>query len=179
MLYSVRTGEQEGIRPQLEALIEGLGMSLIELDVFRGKARKGSPGSVQVRVIVYKPGSIGTDDCTRVHRGILPLLETAFPGLDLSVEVSSPGINRQIKDGAEFACYRGRGVRCWRTDITDWSAGILQAADSQGITIKGKEGTIRLDYGVIAKAKLEPSAERAAQGCRASEDSPPDPSQEE
>jgi ribosome maturation factor RimP len=157
--YSVRTGKPEDVREPLEALIKGLGMSLVEFDVFRGKAGKGSPGSVQVRIIVYKPGSIGINDCSRAHRAILPLLETAFPGLDLSVEVSSPGINRQIKDGAEFSCYKGRGLRCWRTDTSDWSAGILETADTQGITIKGKEGIIRLDYGVIAKAKLDPSQE--------------------
>jgi hypothetical protein len=47
----------------------------------------------------------------------------------------------------------------WRTDISDWSAGLLEATDEQGITIKGREGTVRLDYAVIAKAKLDPSQE--------------------
>jgi ribosome maturation factor RimP len=160
MLYSDRAGELEAVvREPLEALVKGLGMDLIELDVFRAKPRKGSPGSVRVRAVVYKPGAIGTDDCARAHRAIMPPLESAFPGLDLSVEVSSPGINRRIRDGLELACYKGRGVRCWRTDISDWSAGILEAADGQGITIKGKEGTIRLDYEVIAKAGLDPVQE--------------------
>jgi ribosome maturation factor RimP len=89
----------------------------------------------------------------------LPLLEQSFPGNDLAVEVSTPGITRQIKDGVELAHYRGRGLRLWRTDISDWSAGLLEAADEQGITITGKEGTVRLDYAVIAKAKLDPSQE--------------------
>jgi ribosome maturation factor RimP len=90
---------------------------------------------------------------------MLPLLENAFPGNDISVEVSTPGINRLVKDGVELAHYRGRGVRLWRTDISDWSAGLLEAVDEQGITIKGKEGMIRLEYAIIAKAKLDPSQE--------------------
>ncbi|MDR0495885.1 MAG: ribosome assembly cofactor RimP [Treponema sp.] len=143
----------------LEAVVRGLGLALIELDVFRTKSRKGSPAGARVRVIVYKAGVLGTDDCSRAHRAMLPLLEQAFPGSDLYLEVSSPGITRQIKDGAELAHYRGRGLRLWRTDISDWSAGLLEAADEQGITITGKEGTVRLDYAVIAKARLDPSQE--------------------
>jgi ribosome maturation factor RimP len=75
------------------------------------------------------------------------------------VEVSTPGINRVVKDGVELAHYRGRGVRLWRTDISDWSAGLLETADEHGIIIKGKEGTLRLDYALIAKARLDPSQE--------------------
>jgi ribosome maturation factor RimP len=48
-------------------------------------------------------------------------------------------------------------VRCYRTDIADWSAGILEAADTTGIVLKGKEGIMRLDYDIIAKAKLDPA----------------------
>ena len=164
MRYSAEKNESVGpeaaaLRESLEAVVRGLGLGLIELDVFHGKARKGSPPTVQVRAIVYKPGNLGTDDCSRAHHAILPQLQLAFPERDLSVEVSTPGINRLVKDGAELVHYQGRGLRCWRTDISDWSAGVLEAADGQGITIKGKEGTIRLDYEIIAKAGLDPSQE--------------------
>ncbi|MCL2270712.1 MAG: ribosome assembly cofactor RimP [Treponema sp.] len=160
MQYSARTDEpgDAALKEQAEALVQGLGMELIELDVFRSKSRKGMPSGAQVRAVIYKPGVLGTDDCAQAHRAILPRLELAFPG-DLSVEVTTPGINRVVKDGMELAHYRGRGVRLWRTDTSDWSAGLLEAADEQGITIKGKEGEIRLDYALIAKAKLDPSQE--------------------
>ena len=162
MRYSARiTGNSpaEALRGPLETLLRGMGLELIELDVFHGKGRKGSPPAVQVRAVVYKPGSLGTDDCSRAHRAMLPQLEQAFADHDLSVEVSTPGINRMVRDGAELAHYRGRGVRLWRTDISDWSAGVLEEADEQGVIIKGKEGTIRLDYEVVAKARLDPSQE--------------------
>jgi ribosome maturation factor RimP len=167
MQYSAQVGDAQtaGLRRQLEALVQGLGMELIELGVFFAKARKrgtsphGFSGTVQVRAVVYKPGSLGTTDCSRVHYAILPELELAFPEYELSVEVSTPGITRQVKDGVELAHYRGRGVRLWRTDISDWSAGLLESADEQGITLKTKEGTIQLDYATVAKARLEPSQE--------------------
>jgi ribosome maturation factor RimP len=165
--YCEKTGGPEIalLKESLEPTVQNLGMALIELHVFRTKARKGSLPGAQVRVIVYKPGlagkpsSMGTDDCSRVHRAIVPQLEQAFPGHDFSVEVSTPGITRQVRDGAELAHYRGRGVRLWRTDISDWSAGIVENAGEQGVTIQGKEGTIRLDYEIIAKARLDPSQE--------------------
>ena len=164
MRYSAKTDEPGGaeitaLRESLEALLQGLGLALIELDVFHRKARKGLPAAVQVRVIVYRAGDLGTGDCSRAHYAMLPLLEQAFSGRDLSVEVSTPGINRIVRDGVELAHYKGRGVRCWRTDISDWSAGILEDAGGQGITINGTEGSIRLDYDVIAKVKLDPSQE--------------------
>jgi ribosome maturation factor RimP len=151
--------EAASLKEPLKTILRGLGLELIELAVFRQKGRKGSPGSARVRAVVYKPGVMGLDDCARAHRALLPRLELAFAGLDLSVEVSSPGIDRMIKDGAEAARYKGRGVRCYRTDISDWSAGILEAADETGITLKGKEGIMRLDYGIIAKAKLDAAEE--------------------
>ena len=164
MLYSVRDAKPEeawlsALREELEAEARGVGMALVELGVFLGKPRKGQPGSAQVRAVVYKPGAMGTGDCARAHRAFTPCLERAFPGRALSVEVSSPGTGRRARDGAELALYAGRGVRCWRPDISDWSAGLLEEADGQGITLRGKEGTIRLEYGAIAKAELDPSQE--------------------
>jgi len=164
MRYSAQAdGPAAALRESLETVVRGLGLALIELHVFQTKARKGSPPNapmaVQIRAVVYKPGSLGTDDCSRVHRAILPRLEQTFPESEFSVEVSTPGINRVVKDGVELAHYRGRGVRLWRTDISDWSAGLLETADEYGITIKGKEGTIRLDYAIVAKASLDPSQE--------------------
>ncbi|MDR2363672.1 MAG: ribosome assembly cofactor RimP [Spirochaetaceae bacterium] len=133
----------------LSPVIRGLGMILVELSVSRHK------GSVQIRAVVYGPNPMGIEGCSRAHHALLPRLELAFPGQDISVEVSSPGIDRIIKDGSEFACYIGRGIRCFRTDIFDWSGGILVSADTTRITLRNKDGEMALDYEVIAKAKLD------------------------
>jgi ribosome maturation factor RimP len=82
-------------------------------------------------------------------------LELAFPGEDLSVEVSSPGIDRLIKDGAELDHYRGEGIRCYRTDISDWTGGILLEADPEKLTLRGQEGNLTLNLSIIAKAILD------------------------
>ena len=139
------------VREPLKAVLEGLGFSLIEMTVSRHR------GSVQIRLVIYNGASIGTDDCSKVHRAITPRLELAFPEQDIYIEVSSPGIDRSLKDGMEFTHYRGKGVRCYRTDISNWTAGILESVDENGIVIKTKEGIVRLEFDIIAKAKLDSS----------------------
>jgi len=119
------------------------------------KARGGKSGGAQVRAVVYKGEVTGIEDCSRAHRTIMPRLELAFPGQDVYLEVSSPGINRLIKDGSEFINYIGRGVMCYRTDISDWTAGKLLTADDKKIELMGEGGEISLPYEIIAKARLK------------------------
>jgi ribosome maturation factor RimP len=156
------TGERAALRRPLEAVLEGMGMRLIELAVFQYR------GSVQVRVVIdvaSKTGapSLSVNDCAKVHRALTPRLDLAFPQKDIILEVSSPGIQRLIKDGAEFAHFTGRGVRCFRTDISDWTEGIVESYDDKGIKVRTLEGVIRLDYEIIAKAKLVPLARDASE----------------
>jgi ribosome maturation factor RimP len=160
------TGQEdpEGLFETLNPVVQGLGMSLVELTLSRH--RGSSPGGrIQVRLVVCKSAdstgagkkgwTVGVDDCSRVHRSLLPRLELVFPGQDLYVEVSSPGIDRVVKDGSEFIYYIGRGVKCYRTDISDWTGGILKSTDEKGVVLKGKDGMTEIAYDVIAKAKLD------------------------
>ncbi|MDR3020201.1 MAG: ribosome assembly cofactor RimP [Treponema sp.] len=147
------------LRESLEEVLKGLGFCLVELTVSRQR------GSVQVRTVIYNgaassvanSAAIGTEDCSKTHRAIMPRLELAFPESDIYLEVSSPGIDRLIKDSSEFIHYTGKGVRCYRTDISDWTAGVLESADEKGIVIKTKDGVMRLEFDIIAKAKLDSS----------------------
>jgi ribosome maturation factor RimP len=141
-------------------------MSLIELSVFCGKrrgenSRKINSGNVQVKAVVYKNGMVRIEDCARAHRAIMPRLELAFQGQKIYLEVSSPGIDRIIKDGGEFVHFIGRGVKCYRADISDWTAGVLLATDEKGITLRGDDGEIVLLYEIIAKARLDSASPRS------------------
>jgi ribosome maturation factor RimP len=135
----------------LAPLARGLGLSLVELTVSRHK------GSVQIRATVYRKGDVSLEDCSRFHRAALPRLELAFPGRELYVEVSSPGTDRLIKDGAEFRWYPGHGIRCYRTDTSAWFSGVLSGSDEEGIELETGEGRVRLPFEIIAKARLEDS----------------------
>jgi ribosome maturation factor RimP len=161
--YIANTGTEDpeiaALREPLEAMLRSMGLELIEFAVFRRKGGKGAPGTAQVRLVVYSRDGVGLDECSRAHRALLPRLQLAFPEKDLYVEVSSPGIERLIRDGVEAAHYKGRGLRCYRADIADWQAGILESVDETGMTLRGAEGTICLNYEIIAKAKLDSTQE--------------------
>jgi len=47
---------------------------------------------------------------------------------------------------------------CYRTDISDWTAGVLLAADDKKIELMGEGGEISLPYEIIAKARLNSAA---------------------
>ncbi|MDR2097193.1 MAG: hypothetical protein LBP37_01565, partial [Spirochaetaceae bacterium] len=153
MRYTPGTADE--VFDSIEAVVKGLAMSLIELSVSRqksgvyvraivyrkagggppagGNGTTGASGDMTAdetdsgdwKAGFVDPPAVSIDDCARVHRAILPRLELAFPKLDIYIEVSSPGIERKIKDGAEFAHYIGRPVSCYRTDISGWTSGIL------------------------------------------------------
>ena len=75
MRYTAKDAEDQeiaSVRRSIEAVIEGLGFRLVELTVSRHR------GSVQVRAVIYNGSSIGTDDCSKVHRAVTPRLEMAF-----------------------------------------------------------------------------------------------------
>ena len=141
---------------ELGPVVNGLGFALVELDLFRRK------GSAQVRLVIAnplapdgeKPAGIGTDDLSQVHRAVLPRLELALEGRDIYVEVSSPGIGRVIKDGAEFRHYQGRAVKCWLKGADDWKQGILRGSDKETISLETAEGIQKITYETIAKARL-------------------------
>jgi ribosome maturation factor RimP len=135
----------------LEPIARGLKLSLVEITVSPHR------GSTQIRIVVYKDGDVSLDDCSAFHRAALPRLELLFAGRDLYVEVSSPGIERLIKDGGEFRHYRGRRVRCYRIDLSDWFSGLLVSSDENGIVLEKDGENHSLPYGIIAKARLEDS----------------------
>src|SRR6266704_5619458 len=67
-----------------------------------------------LRLYVDKPGGVGIGDCERLSREIGDVLDAAAlieGGYDL--EVSSPGLNRQLRKEREYHWAVGRQVRCW------------------------------------------------------------------
>ena len=67
-----------------------------------------------LRLYVDKLGGVGIGDCERLSREIGDVLDAAAViegGYDL--EVSSPGLDRQLRKEREYRWAVGREVRCW------------------------------------------------------------------
>ncbi|MDR2662501.1 MAG: ribosome assembly cofactor RimP [Treponema sp.] len=155
MRYRAKEEDREtaALRADIEPVLKGLGFALVELNLFRpGK------GAARIRLVLTMPEApgIGTKELSGAHRALLPRLEAAFPGGNLQVELSSPGTDRLIKEGAEFGFFRDRALRCYRTDSSRWCAGILRGSDEEKIVLETPEGGLtELSYTIIAKAKLD------------------------
>jgi len=148
-------GDAGVLARELEPVVHGLGYALIELSLYRGGKKAGT---AQVRLVIggqADGGNIGTTELSLIHRAVLPRLELAMEGADLYLEVSSPGINRLIKEGAEFRHYNGRAIKCWLKGAEDWKHGILRGSDREKILLETEEGITELHYETIAKAKLD------------------------
>ncbi|MEJ5188656.1 MAG: ribosome assembly cofactor RimP [Breznakiellaceae bacterium] len=154
MTYTIK--ERDSLYASLNTVVQGLGLLLVDVEVHHQK------GKTAVQVIISKTGgSVGIDDCSRVHRAIIPRVELAFPGESVYLEVLSPGINRSIKDASEFPLYVGKGVRCYLQDINDWCGGVIARADTTHLVLRKKGELMEIPYENIIKARLDHSQEVA------------------
>ena len=134
-------------------LVDGLGYILVEISVTKINTQ------TRVRVAISRKNSeegIGVDDCAKVHRALFPRLEALMSSQDVYLEVMSPGMERNVKNAAEFALFVNSPIRVWSREKTDWVLGNLISADSEALVMELLEGAykVTVPYNDIAKAKL-------------------------
>lgn len=141
------------IRAAIEPVLSGMGFSLVELSV--GRLR----GSTHVSVVLYRRDGVGIDECAEASRLLLPRLETLEGLGDVSLEVSSPGIERQIRGPAEYDIFKGRGVRVLAGDEKEWIGGIIDGVEGGTLWLKRGRERKGLAISSIRKARLDYSVE--------------------
>lgn len=140
----------------LSPVVEGLGFSIVELNAVNRQ------DGLHIALVIYSPAGVAVSDCERVHRLAQARMEVAGNIRDFYFEVSSPGINRNIKSADEFAVFTGRRVKILPAEESEWIAGTLVNAGSEGIEIEiNKEAGKKIPYSLIRKAKLDFSWEEA------------------
>ena len=111
-----------------------LGLELVEVTL-----QKESRGKC-LCLYVDKEGGITLDDCERFHRQVQPL----FEDVDYDImEVSSPGVDRPIKNMRDFERHRGDNVEVRLFAPLNGSKlyqGSLTAMDEASVTITGAGG---------------------------------------
>jgi ribosome maturation factor RimP len=144
---------QQSVQEAVEPVLSGMGISLVEMAVGRRK------GSTRVSIVIYRQGGVGVDDCAEVSEMLLPRLETIEGMMDVSLEVSSPGIERSLRSPSEYRIFTGRGVRVLAGTQTEWQAGIIEAVE--GDTLWLRQGRERKGFAIpeIRRARLDHSVE--------------------
>ena len=136
------------------------GLTLVDLE-FRPRRPRGV-----LRLFVDKPGGVGIDDCQRVSREVGDVLDAS--GLieeAYDLEVSSPGLDRQLRKDREFRWAVGKRVRCWLAGGEE-VRGRLVGIDGGFLVLERNGGETKLDRASITKAKLDadvPWEKRSAQ----------------
>jgi ribosome maturation factor RimP len=135
----------------VEPAVAGLGYELVDV--------QASNGGRMLRLFIDKPGGITVDDCATVSRHLTRVL--AVEGVDYErLEVSSPGLDRPLRKGADFARFAGHRAEV-RMRTPDPSGrrrfvGVLRGAEAGQVSIELDGQTIGLDLADVERAKLVP-----------------------
>jgi ribosome maturation factor RimP len=136
----------------VKPLVEGLGYEYVGTEI--------KPSGEAKELVIYadKPGGIGLDDCEKISRLIEPAIDEKDPIKDsYYLCVSSPGLDRPLKEPADFKRNSGKKI-----DIKLYSAkiggkeftGLLKSYDDNGFIIETNGSERQFTYKETASVKL-------------------------
>lgn len=113
-----------------------------------------------VRIYIDKPDGVMLDDCGGFSATIGDMFdaEDVIPGRYV-LEVSSPGIERELYSIADFERFAGRTIKAkMRTALNDQKTfvGVLKSVDGEEFTVDDRTiGEVTLPYSDVIKANLK------------------------
>jgi ribosome maturation factor RimP len=133
--------------------VQAHGLTLVDLEV-RGGGRRSA-----VRIYVDKAGGVTIEDCQALSHEVGDLIDVSnlVPG-SYDLEVSSPGLDRELRKDRELRWATGRLVHVWTRQPHDGRrdlSGRLLLVDGAGLTIATPEGPQRVPRDLVAKVRLE------------------------
>ena len=125
------------------------GLTLVDLE-WRGDRRRGI-----LRLFVDKAGGVGIEDCQRLSREVGDLIDAqAVIEQAYDLEVSSPGLDRQLRKDREFEWALGKPVRCWLAGGEEHHGRLMEVAPERLVLDRDGE-RVELPRGVVTKARLD------------------------
>lgn len=149
-------GKETHLAEDLERLaapvVQAHGLTLVDLEVAGGRR-------FAVRFFIDKPGGVGIEDCQRFSREIGDLLEVAdlVPG-SFDLEVSSPGLDRELKKDRELRWAAGKHVHAWTREPVDGQrefVGRLEEVGEGFLTLAEAAGRRQVPRALLTKVRLE------------------------
>jgi ribosome maturation factor RimP len=133
-------------------VIEDEGFELVDVEVVHGRGRK------ILRFFIDRPDGVSISDCVRISR----VLEDHFDGHDLiefsyTLEVSSPGLDRPLRNPRDFQRSTGRRVQVFlRAPFEERLSydGSIEACDGHTVTLAlDGGGVVEIPVDLITKGK--------------------------
>ena len=135
----------------VRSAVESAGLELVEVALHRGK------GHQVLRVTVDREGGVDLDTIAQTSERISRRLDLeGFAPGPYALEVSSPGIERPLKEPRDFWRRLGETVKVKASwpDGTQTLTGTLVAAGSDEIRIGTETGEHEVSYDAIVSARI-------------------------
>ena len=147
----------EDLLNEIEAVagpvLDAHGLTLVDLE-FRRHGRRGV-----LRFFIDKPGGVGIADCQRFSQEVgdhLDVADLIQGGYDL--EVSSPGLDRELRKEPEFRWATGKLVRCWMSSPVEGRLEVLGRLEDVGsdvLVIEEAGRRWRIPRSLVTKVRLQ------------------------
>jgi len=136
------------------------------LEIWDIVTRREPTGQV-VRVFIDRPGaaatpeeSVSIEDCEQVSREIGTILDVEDPlPFAYTLEVSSPGLDRPLRDEHDYRRFAGRLAKIVVSEAVDNQKafeGRLRGVEDRTVLLEGPKGRMhRLPLQLITRARLE------------------------
>jgi len=144
----------EKLREIAGRVTESSGVELVHVSV------TGNSREMAVRIYIDKEGGVTLDDCSEVSRKVEAVLDAEDPiPAKYVLEVSSPGIERELYSLADFEKFKGRLAKLKMKQDYDGQktlVGTISDVDGSTITVDDRtSGAVTVDHSEIAKANLK------------------------
>lgn len=153
-----KDASEKELYKDIQALMDSLSLDVVEVNNQENK------GSVELRVFLSRRnGEITTEDLENAYNIIYPRYSVLFSNRDLTLEATSPGLQRNLKDWYELKLFENKDVRVYSVKYSSYIVGTIFSVEGETLTLhnymiedKNESGdSIALEYKDIAKAKLE------------------------
>ena len=136
------------------------------LEVWDIQSRRESTGHV-VRVFIDRPGpaatpdeSVSVEDCAEVNRELSTILDVEDPlPFAYTLEVSSPGLDRPLRNDGDYARFAGRLAKIVVSEaVNNQKAfeGRLRGVENDAVLLEAPNGRMhRLPLKLITRGRLE------------------------
>jgi ribosome maturation factor RimP len=135
----------------LETTVSGMGYELVGVEC--------PAGGRLLRIYIDKPGGITVDDCATVSHQLSRVLEVENVRYD-RLEISSPGLDRILKEERDFVRFAGQRARVKVRVAVDGQrnfVGVVREAGAGRLQLEVDGRMVSLELGNVETARLVPN----------------------
>ncbi|HET9401663.1 MAG TPA: ribosome maturation factor RimP [Candidatus Acidoferrales bacterium] len=132
----------ERIREAAERVARSEGLEVVDVEWKVGRQRF-------LRVYIDKPEGVSHNDCQTVSEQLSVILdvEDLVPGPGYTLEISSPGMDRELRKAADYERFTGRLAKIWTTQTVVPAPGGKPVNYLEGRLAGYSDGIVRVNPG--------------------------------